>query len=115
MTLDPRPSKEGRLQFLEVEGVVEEAGQEAARQGAYPIDAPVGPVGGSERGTQGAGGVEGASGEGIGDHDPDSEGQADGEARDGARGGLVVVYGGGEDDQDQEEGGDGFQDHGGQA
>jgi hypothetical protein len=50
-------------------GVVEQAGDEAARQGANPVNAPVRPVGGRQCRAESAGRIQGSAGKGAGDED----------------------------------------------
>src|SRR5690349_10225685 len=66
-----------------------------------------------ESGAKGAGGVEGAAGEGTGDEDSERDDEADAEAGVGS-GGVAVVDGGGENGEDEEECGDGFEDKAGE-
>src|SRR5216683_7933578 len=66
---------------------------------------------GGEGRAEGAGGVQGAAGVWADGQNAEGDGQADAEASDGAKG-TAFVDRGGEDDEDEEEGGDGFEDHG---
>src|ERR1700732_5467780 len=64
-----------------------------------------------EGGAESAGGVHGGAGEGADDEDAESHGQTDAETGYGAEG-AAIVEGSGEENQDEEERGDGFEDHG---
>src|SRR5260370_16009731 len=70
------------LGFFQVEGVVEQARQKSAGQRSDPVDAVIGPMVGSERGAEGAGGIHRRAGERPAHEDVHGDGEADGEAGD---------------------------------
>src|SRR5271170_2370271 len=99
----------------EEDAVVDYAGQDAAKEGADPIDAVVGPViARDEGGAEGAGRVDGGAGEGEAAEGVHGDGQADGEAGYFVEGALGVNAGG-EENEDQEEGHHAFEEHAVQA
>jgi len=66
----------------EENAVVDYAGQDAAEQGADPVNAVVGPmIARYEGGAEGAGGVDGGAGEGEAAEGVNSYGEADGPRR----------------------------------
>jgi len=96
--------------IAEEEAIVDYAGEDAAEEGADPIDAVVRPVMRGERGAEGAGRVHGAACEGGGEEHIHGDGEADGEAGDFVEGALGID-GGGEENEDKEESGGGFERH----
>src|SRR5229473_7495330 len=66
---------------------------------------------GGEGRAEGASGVHGGAGERADGQNAEGDGQADPEAGDGAEGAAFVDRSG-EDDENEKEGGDGFEDHG---
>lgn len=101
------------LWFAVEEGVVEEAGEEAAKERPDPIDTLIGPVICGNGRTKGAGWIKSAARKGAGDENAECDDEADAEA--GVRaGGVTVVDGGGEDREDEKERGDGFEDKAGE-
>ncbi len=58
--------------FLEEQGVVEKAGEEAAGERTDPVNAMILPVGGGERGTERAGGIESPAGKRSNDDYPNT-------------------------------------------
>ena len=87
----------------EEDAVVYYAGQDAAEEGADPVDAVIGPViAGYEGGAEGARGVDGCAGEGEAAEGVHGDGEADGEAGYFVEGALGVNSGG-EENEDEEE------------
>src|SRR5208282_6125861 len=91
-------------------GVIEEAGQEAASQGADPVDAMILKVRGGKGRSEGARGIESAAGEGACNHHAQDDAEADSEAGDGA-GRRAFIHRSGEDGEHDEESGDALEDH----
>src|SRR5262249_54019090 len=100
--------------LLQVQGVVKEAGEEAAGKRADPVDAVAGPVGRSESGAEGASRIERGAGEGSGDENAESDAEADAKAGDGFEG-AALVDGGSENGEHEEEGCDCLEGHRGEA
>lgn len=97
------------------DAVVDYAGEDAAEQGADPVNPVVGPViARNERRAEGAGGIYGGAGEGKAAEGVHGDGEADGEACYFVEG-TFGVNGGGEENEDEEERHHAFEEHAVQA
>src|SRR5262249_31306138 len=100
------------LRFAVEEGVVEKAGEKAAKERSDPVNALIDPVIGSEGWAEGASRVESSAGERSSDHNAERNDQTNAEACERTRR-VSLVDGGGEDREDEEKGCDRFQDEAG--